>query len=136
MSTELNLTEDKLSVIIPTYNRYDKLQNAIESVKNQTYKNIEIIVVNDNSVDGRYYEKSFQSRKDIKIINLNPCTKTLFDFPMIPNGINRNIGLQFATGTYIAFLDDDDYWMPRKIELQLNEMKQKNIQMSCTDGLI
>ena len=136
MSTDLNAIDDKLSVIIPTYNRYDKLQNAIESVKNQTYKNIEIIIVNDNSFDGRYYEKSFLSRKDIKIINLNPCTKTLFDFSMIPNGINRNIGLQFATGTYIAFLDDDDYWMPQKIELQLNEMKQKNIQMSCTEGFI
>ena len=126
----------KISVIIPTYNRFYNLLYAIESVKNQTYKNIEIIIINDNSTEPEYYQESFTKRKDIKIININPNTKSLFDFEMIPSGINRNIGIQFATGEYIAFLDDDDIWMPEKIETQLNEMIKHNLQMSCTDGFI
>lgn len=126
---------DKVTVIIPTYNRFDSLQLAIISVKNQTYKNIEIIVVNDNSTDIRYYNTTFTKRKDVKIVNISPNSRELFDFPIIPNGITRNIGLNYATGEYIAFLDDDDYWLPTKLELQINKMIEFNCYMSCTEGL-
>lgn len=125
----------KVSVIIPTYNRFESLQRAISSVINQTYHNIEIIVVNDNSTQKEYYDSSFTERRDIKLVNISPNTKFLFDFPMIPNGITRNIGINYATGKYIAFLDDDDYWLPEKIERQLNEMMKYGARMSCTEGL-
>ena len=46
----------------------------------------------------------------------------------------RNYGISEASGDFIAFLDDDDYWLPNKLELQLSEMKNKNIGFSCTDG--
>jgi glycosyltransferase involved in cell wall biosynthesis len=128
--------EDKISVIIPTYNRFSDLLKAIESVKDQTYKNFEIIIVNDGSTQSEYYDEPFVNRKDIKLINLKQNTKYLFDFPMIPNGVTRNIGIQVSSGDYIAFLDDDDYWMKNKLEIQINEMKKNNIYMSCTDGFI
>ena len=57
-----------ISVVIPTYNRFDYLLNALKSVENQTYKNYEIIIINDGSDDERYYNYEFS--QDIKLINL------------------------------------------------------------------
>ena len=92
----------KVSVIIPTYNRFNCLLNAIESVKNQNYPDIEIIVVNDRSTQEEYY----------------------------------NVGIKIASGDYIAFLDDDDVWMPYKIRLQIETMKHYGCNMCCSDGYI
>ena len=68
---------DKVSVIIPTYNRFNYLMNTIRSIKLQTYKNIEIIVVNDCSTQEEYYEYDWN---DIKIIHLNTNSKEIFGF--------------------------------------------------------
>jgi len=122
---------DLITVIIPTYNRFNYLLNAIESVKNQTYKNIEIIVINDGSTQKEYYQHNFE---DIKIIHLEKNTKELFGFPCV--GYVINIGLYNASGKYIAFLDDDDYFFPTKLELQIAAMKRTGCKMSCTDGFI
>lgn len=64
---------DLVSVIIPTYNRYEFLRNAIESVLEQTYKNFEIIAVNDGSSQDEYYIKEFS--EEVKIINLETNQK-------------------------------------------------------------
>ena len=66
---------DKVSVIIPTYNRFSYLLNAINSIKEQTYSNIEIIVVNDCSTQKEYYEHDWS---DIKIIHLEKNSKDKF----------------------------------------------------------
>jgi len=108
-----------ISVIIPTYNRYDSLLNSIESVKNQTYKNIEILVVDDNSSDKRYNNLK---NKGINVIKLNKGSKQLLGYGF--GAVPRNIGMKYSKGEYIAFLDDDDIWMPRKLEIQINEMKK------------
>jgi glycosyltransferase involved in cell wall biosynthesis len=121
---------EKVSIIIATFNRFKYLLNAIKSVKNQTYKNIEIIVVNDCSTEPEYYNYNFE---DIKIIHLKENTKTKFGYAS--GGHVRTIGMKEATGYYIAFLDDDDIWFPQKLELQISEMKINNCKMSCTDGL-
>lgn len=121
---------DKVSVIIPTYNRFNCLLNAINSVKKQTYKNIEIIVINDCSTDEKYYTYDF---KDLNIIHLEENSKKKFGYPCA--GYVRTIGMKKATGKYIAFLDDDDIWFPNKLELQINAMKKIGCKMSCTDGL-
>ena len=56
---------DFISVVIPSYNRFDYLKNAVNSVENQTYKNFEIIVVNDNSDDERYYKNNLSENTKI-----------------------------------------------------------------------
>ena len=123
---------DKVSVVIPTYNRFNFLMNAIESIKNQTYKNIEIIVVNDRSTQKEYYEYDWTG---IKVIHLDQNSKTKFGFAC-PGGYQRNFGIKIAEGKYIAFCDDDDIWLPQKLELQLAAMKKTGCKMSSTDGYI
>ncbi len=123
---------DKVSAIIPTYNRLKFVLNSIKSIKAQTYQNIEIIVVNDCSIEKEYYEYDFGN--DVKIIHLKESSRNLFGYPC--TGYVRNEGIKNSTGKYVAFLDDDDIWLPNKIELQVNAMKKSNCKMCCTDGLI
>lgn len=119
-----------VTVIIPTYNRFSYLQNAIDSVKCQTYPNIEIIVVNDCSTEEKYYIHKFEG---ITVINLPINSKQKFGFACA-GGYQRNFGIKIASGEYIAFLDDDDIWLPNKIELQIKAMKETGCKMSCTEG--
>jgi len=125
---------EKVTVVIPTYNRFKYLLNTIQSVKAQTHKHIEIIVVNDCSTEADYYQYNWDS-DDIHIIHLTENSKTKFGFAC-PGGYQRNFGIEKATGEYIAFCDDDDIWFPKKLELQLNAMKYSGCKMSCTDGLL
>lgn len=127
---------NQVSVIIPTYNRFKYLLNAIESVKNQTYTNIEIIVVNDCSTEKQYYEYDYKQAfgDNFTMINLEETSKSKFNYGCA--GYVRNQGINISKGKYIAFLDDDDIWFPQKIELQLKAMKETGCQMSSTDGLI
>ena len=127
---------DKVSVIIPTYNRFKFLLNAIESVKNQTYSNIELIVVNDCSTQKEYYEYDYKKAfgDNFTIIHLEQNSKSKFNYGCA--GYVRNQGINIAIGKYIAFLDDDDIWFPQKIELQVKAMNETGCKMSSTDGLI
>ena len=124
---------DKVSVIIPTYNRFKYLLNTIKSVKEQTYPNIEIIVVNDKSIQKEYYDYDWNSN-NIKIIHLEKNSKDRFGYACA--GYVRNKGIELSFGKYIAFCDDDDIWFPNKIELQLKAMRETGCKMSSTDGLM
>ena len=124
---------DKVSVIIPTYNRFKYLLNTIKSVKEQTYLNIEIIVVNDKSIQKEYYDYDYESN-NIKMIHLEKNSKEIFGYPCA--GYVRNKGIELSSGKYIAFCDDDDIWFPNKIEIQLKAMRETGCKMSSTDGLI
>lgn len=96
-----------VSIVIPTYDRLKYTLDAVESAKHQTYSNIEIIVVDDGSTDGTYealHEKYNSEIKVIKKINGGASTA-------------RNIGIGCASGEYIAYLDSDDLWDRRKIEI-------------------
>ena len=128
----LDKAENKVSVVIATYNRFKYLQNAIQSIRNQTYKNIEIIVVNDCSTQREYLEYDWPA--DIKIIHLDKNTKAFFGYACA--GYVRSQGILAGTGKYIAFCDDDDSWFPNKIELQLKAMQETGCKMSSTDGLV
>jgi len=123
--------EDLVTIIIPTYNRFDYLVKAIESVKTQTYKNIEIIIVNDRSTEEAYYHHDFEG---CTVIHLDKNSKARFGHAS-PGGYQRSVAMKVANGKYIAFLDDDDYFLPEKLEKQISKMKETNCQMSCTDGL-
>lgn len=119
----------KISVIIPSYNRYSFLLNAINSIHNQTYDNYEIIVVDDGSTDENYYSNELSSLAKVIHIDRNTTPNWGGSRPAV-----RNFGIDEAKGEFIAFLDDDDIWMPEKLELQLKKMKFKDISFSCTEG--
>ncbi len=123
---------DKVSVIISTYNRFHYLLEAIESVRTQTYKNIEIIVINDCSTQPDYYTYDWAGN-GVKMLHLAVNSRELFGFPS--SGYVKNRGVDISTGSYIAYLDDDDLWLPRKLELQIKAMKETGCRMSSTDGL-
>ena len=114
------LEQDLVSVIIPFYNEEDYFDDCIDSVLNQTYQNLEIIIVNDGS-EKKFYEKlNVLQQKYPNKINL---------FHKKNGGVSsaRNLGIQKATGKYISFLDADDSWLPDKIEYQIKIIKEKNL---------
>jgi glycosyltransferase involved in cell wall biosynthesis len=122
---------DLISVVIPTYNRFTYVQNTIKSIQNQTYKNIEIIVVNDASTQQEYYTHNWQG---VTMIHLPVNSKKLLGYPS--GGFCRGIGILRSTGKYVAFCDDDDVWLPHKLEKQLAAMNKYNCKFSSTDGYI
>jgi glycosyltransferase involved in cell wall biosynthesis len=125
----------KVSVVIPTYNRLKYLLHAIKSCQEQTYPNIEIIVVNDRSTLKEYYTYDFNKLgKNIHVLHLPKNSQEMFG-RVAGGGNARNIGMMMASGAYIAFLDDDDYFLPTKIEKQIAAMKQHNVKISCTEAL-
>jgi len=105
-------TFDLVSVIIPTYNRSCSLLRCVESVKNQTYKNIEILVCDDCSTDNTEIILQNLNLKNLRYFK----TKKRFGGPAAP----RNLGLSHAKGKYVAFLDSDDWYKKTKIELCVN----------------
>ncbi len=113
----------KISVLIPMFNSKKTIVSAIDSVLYQTYtEGIEIIVVNDGSKDGceKIVEDIIlnnQTNQIIRLINQSNC------------GVSsaRNKGLREANGEYIAFLDSDDTWHPKKLEIVISLMEENKI---------
>ena len=104
---------DLVSVVIPAYNAENTIIECLKSVKEQTYTNLEVIVINDGSKDNTagILETYKKENKDFPLIiytikNSGPATA-------------RNIGIKHSRGKYIAFLDSDDKWLPTKIEKQI-----------------
>lgn len=110
-----------VSVIIPTYNRGRLILDSINSVLNQTYKNIELIVVDDCSTDDT--EKTVKSIDDsrIKYIKLEKNSGAC---------VARNKGIEISRGEFIAFNDSDDLWLPEKINSQLDFLYENNAEIS------
>jgi glycosyltransferase involved in cell wall biosynthesis len=108
-----------ISVVIPTYNRETYLEKAIYSVANQTYANIEIIIIDDGSTVN--YAESICSKFD----NCKYYYKS-------NGGLSsaRNFGISVARGDYISFLDDDDFWKLDKLEKQV-EILNNNLSVDC-----
>ena len=113
-----------VSVIIPTYKRPDMLGRAINSVLNQTYKNIEIIVVDDNDEDSEYRKETEEFMNQYSDIDNLVYLKHKFNRG---GGPARNTGIENSMGEYIAFLDDDDEFLPQKIELQVEAFLNSDI---------
>lgn len=134
-NTSFNLlkmnTPPLVSVIIATYRRKESLEKAIVSITEQTYSNIEIIVVDDNA-DKEWNEYVGQ------IIARCKCNTSL-SIIYIKNEQNkgsaetRNVGIEYAAGEFITFLDDDDIYLPRKIQEQLSFMIERELDYSITD---
>lgn len=116
-----------VSIIIPCYNAQSTISQTIESVINQTYKDWEMLIIDDCSSDNSgEIIKKYVSR-DIRIKYFQTPAPT--GSPSIP----RNIGLENANGTYVAFLDADDLWLPKKLESQIEFMEQNNINFVYSD---
>lgn len=111
------MKEDEIliSIIVPTYNRKYCLERALRSIFNQTYKNKEIIVVDDGSMDG-----TEELIKDLRMEHPLIFVKLPFN-----RGVShaRNKGLEYCRSEWIAFLDSDDEWMVDKLKLQVNFIK-------------
>ena len=108
---------EKVSVIIPIHNSKKYLDECIDSVINQTYNNLEIIIIDDHSTD--------DSLKIIK--NKNDSRIKIYKLDKEKGAASaRNLGIEKAKGNYICFLDSDDYWYKEKIEKQVKFIKENN----------
>lgn len=114
-----------LSIIMPTYNSAKYIEEAIKSVLNQSYKNFELIIVDDCSTDNTYNLIKLIKKKDkrVKYLKTKKNSKTA--------SIPRNLGIRAAKGEIIGLIDSDDYWHPDKLKLQLNNFK-KGDYLSCS----
>ena len=110
----------KVSVIIPTYKRSETLGRAIKSVVNQTYKDLEILIVDDNDRGSDY---STQARKIVESFS-DSRLKFVTQKKHINGAEARNEGIRQSSGQFIAFLDDDDEWLPSKLEKELQMLQE------------
>ena len=114
---EILVVEKLVSIIMPAYNCVDYISESIKSVQNQSYRNWELIVADDNSTDGTVDAVRSVAADDNRIhlletdINLGPAAA-------------RNRAINAAQGDYIAFLDSDDIWHPEKLEIQLKKAQE------------
>lgn len=117
-------TPPLVSCIIPTYGRESRLKNAIDSVLNQTYRPLELIIVDDASSND-YASDTIQN------ISAEHITVQLIQHEKNKGAsAARNSGIHSANGTYIAFLDDDDQWLASKIKKQVTMLEQSNSSFS------
>lgn len=106
-------SEEKVSVVIPTYNRAASIGASIQSVLNQTYQNFEIIIVDDGSTDNTCQIIETFADDRIRYICLEQN-----------GGVSRarNTGIRLSESDFVAFLDSDDEWLPEKLEKQMQMM--------------
>lgn len=106
-----------VSVVIPTYNRADALQRTLDSVLDQTHEDLEVLVVDDASTD----------ETATVVADYDDSRVTFLEHETNRGGsAARNTGIEQATGEYIAFLDSDDEWLPRKIERQVELLERRS----------
>jgi len=118
---------DLVSIIIPVYKNIDFLKKSLNSALGQTYKNIEIIIIDDGNNRNdkkKIIEITKQTKKIIKIFHLRKNKG-------VSNALN--LGILKSKGNYISWLSHDDFFHNKKIELQLNFLKKKNSQICSCD---
>src|SRR3954470_20897049 len=110
------MSDGAVSIVVPTFNRLDYLRPALASVFAQTWNDWDLVIADDGSDDdvrAYLHDLELEQRPRVRVLSLphrgNPAAV-------------RNAALHVATGTYVAFLDSDDLWAPRKLELQLDAL--------------
>jgi glycosyltransferase involved in cell wall biosynthesis len=113
----------RVSVIIPTYNRADLVQQALASVKAQTYRDFEIVVVDDGGTDGTF--EVLSAWREIRVLRHAGR-----------RGVSaaRNTGIIAARGEWLAFLDSDDLWLPDKLARQISLLEGQPELLVCQTG--
>lgn len=124
---------EMVSVIITTYKGAKKLQRAILSVLGQTYSNVEIIVVDDNNpgtierADTEKVMATFKKNKNIRYIQHKKNKN---------GAVARNTGIRAATGKYIAFLDDDDFFLPDRVKICVEAIDNSDYVACYTESIL
>lgn len=117
------LTSELLSVVVPVYKVEPYLDQCVESIVNQTYSNLEIILVDDGSPDNCPKMCDDWAERDSRIRVIHKENGGLSDA--------RNAGVAVATGEFLAFVDSDDYLEPEMYELMLSALRRTGVQMAC-----
>jgi len=112
-----------VSIVMPYYKKELYVDESIQSILNQSYKNFELILVNDDIEN-----KNFINR----VSNLDQRIRLIHNDKNLGAGLSRNKAIALSKGEYIAFCDSDDLWKKDKLELQLNFMKKFNLNFSFT----
>ena len=116
---------DLVTVVIPYHKKINFINRCIKSVLNQTFQNFEIILI--------YDDNDFNELDHIKdLINKDSRIKLIINKKKLGAGLSRNIGIEQGKGSWIAFIDADDVWKKDKLEIQINFMKQNNLNFSHT----
>lgn len=116
----------KISVIVSVYNTEKYIEKCLDSLLNQTYSNIEIVVINDCSTDGSLkILKKYAKKYDNMILIENKENKGL--------SYSRNVGLEKATGEYIGYIDSDDYVDPTYYEQMMKAIKKEKSEIAIAD---
>ena len=122
-----NIIKEKafVDVIVPNYNKAEFLEEAINSVIAQTYKNWHLYIVDGHSTDNsQQIINKFSNLKNVTNVNLNKNNGPAF---------GRNYGMRISKSKYIAFLDSDDSWFKDKLEKQIYFMEKNNLNFTYTD---
>lgn len=124
-----NVTHELVSVVVPSYARSSTLVRALESIDSQTYSPIEIVVVDDNGIGT---EQQLETER--LVAAFEPRSGVAIRYvPRSENGggaAARNSGIEASRGAFIGFLDDDDEFLPRKIELQVRALRETPADVS------
>ena len=113
-----------VSIILPFYKNVSLLNSAIDSILKQSFRNYEIIIINDNPKKKlSSFLKEIKNKKKIRII---------YNKENIGAGLSRNKGIEVSKGKYIAFIDSDDMWSKHKLFKQINFMEKNNYMASHT----
>ena len=125
----MNRNNDLISIIVTVYKNYTYLNDLIKSVESQTHKNYELIFINDGSdkkVINFLENYDFNEKNKIKIYNIKRFYRSK----------SLNYGISKSSSDIICILDSDDYWHPKKLELQLYYLKQLNLKFLATSSLL
>lgn len=123
-----------VSVIIPNFNRIESFQKAVLSVLNQSYKDFELITIDDGS-DIKVIEENKKFIDNVKEKYNDVDIKFLENKENKGVSYSRNKGIKEAKGDYIALLDSDDLWLPKKLELQVKFIQQTNFRVVHTEEI-
>ena len=120
--------EQKISVIVPVYNVKPYLEKCMRTIMEQTYPNLEIIMVDDGSTDGTSALCDQIAKEDSRIVVIHKKNGGLSD--------TRNAGLDICTGEFISFIDSDDYIEPDMYECMMEEMKDKSVSIVAVGFMV
>ena len=114
----------KVSIVLPAYNADKTIGRAIDSILQQRYGEWELLIIDDGSTD--------DTNRIVKGYTGDPRVHLFAQDANVGVSASRNIGLDAAIGGYVAFLDADDYWLPEKLEVQVNFMQRYDLIVSAT----
>lgn len=116
----------RVTILIATYRRDEALRRALASAVGQTWQDLEVLVVDDNA-DAEWNEKTAAITAEF------PAVRYLRNETNLGSAETRNAGIREATGEYVTFLDDDDEYLPGKVERQVKAMESAGADYSVTD---